>query len=642
VSAISAVWVRDNGFDVSSLQDPILEALLPYGSHRSFSWSAKSVFLGGCLSNFLPEDEFDRQPLWSSDRTFCLVADVRLDNRQDLVRLLGLVHPEEMSDSFILMAAWERWGKSCLDHIIGGFAFAIWNASHQELFAARDHSGERPLFYYRDERFFALASMPKGLLALSGVPAILDEGRLASWSAGVNLDRKTSFFLGIERIPAGHFVCVTSGHFECKQYWHPAEAKQVRYARNEDYAEAFLTIFQQATECRLRTTKQVGSTLSAGLDSSSVTAMAAKLLNARGRRLTAFTAIPRPEYKEIDTPWSIASEGSAASEVAHFYPNIDHVLVDSSGYDLVQTMKAWMDAMDEPVANVVNLMWATEIFRQARERGINVVLTGALGNVAFSWEPSSILRQFFLHGQWLKLLKTAHSYRSRGRMSVRTALRISLGRHMPSWLDRKLFPAATSDDVELLIAHPEIIRKYDLRSRRLKYASQTFDEAILEQSSFFESSDSGVVNAAIQAVTQIESRDPTADKRIFDFCFSIPQEQYVIGGQSRSLARRSMSKILPQSTFSRYKRGYQGADWYLSMEDSLPSLRKEISLAEQSSLASEIVDLPRVRGLLDAWPESGYETDGVFSLWEYALTRGISMGYFLRSHNFSATKSYFR
>src|ERR1019366_5718876 len=121
--------------------------------------------------------------LWTADRSCCLVADIRLDNRAELARELNLVHPEELADSVFLLAAWTRWGAACLDRLAGGFAFAIWTPARRELFAARDHVGERPLFYHRSPGLFALASMPKGLLALPGLARGFHEPCIAEWLA---------------------------------------------------------------------------------------------------------------------------------------------------------------------------------------------------------------------------------------------------------------------------------------------------------------------------------------------------------------------------------------------------------------------------------------------------------------------------
>ena len=104
----------------------------------------------------------------AADGAFCLVADVRLDNRAELGRSLNLEHPEELADSAFLMAAWERWGPACLDHVVGGFAFAVWAPARQELFAARDHAGERAAFLPSVEGFVRAGLDAEGTAGTAG------------------------------------------------------------------------------------------------------------------------------------------------------------------------------------------------------------------------------------------------------------------------------------------------------------------------------------------------------------------------------------------------------------------------------------------------------------------------------------------
>jgi asparagine synthase (glutamine-hydrolysing) len=155
---------------------------------------------------------------------------------------------------------------------------------------------------------------------------------------------------------------------------------------------------------------------------------------------------------------------------------------------------------------------------------------------------------------------------------------------------------------------------------------------IAERMQNWELADGGPYHAAAQALSGVETRDPCADKRVYEFCFAIPPEQYVVGGHSRSLVRRAMKGRLPESTLNRYIRGDQGADWYLPMREALPSLQDEVSLDEQSPIARQTLDLPRMQTLLETFPDSGYEKNAVSLVWNHALTRGISMGYFLRSN----------
>src|SRR5690606_27554650 len=108
--------------------------------------------LGSCglfhnLLHITPEDSFEKQPLETGDLT--LVADLRLDNREDLIRALGISDQtaQSLPDSRLVLLAFEKWGKQCVTKMIGEFAFAIWNQREGELFLARDQRGYRPLFY---------------------------------------------------------------------------------------------------------------------------------------------------------------------------------------------------------------------------------------------------------------------------------------------------------------------------------------------------------------------------------------------------------------------------------------------------------------------------------------------------------------
>jgi asparagine synthase (glutamine-hydrolysing) len=610
----------------------MLAAQSIYGAAASRSWDDAQLSLGCNLSLSLPEDKSDTQPLWTPDHSSCLVADLRLDNREELARQLDLAHPAELADSAILLAAWQRWGPTCLDHIVGGFAFAVWTPSRQELFAARDHAGERPLFYHRSPDLFALASMPKGLLALPGAARGFDEARIVEWLATIDSDRTRSFFEGIERVPPGHLLRVTPDAFECREYWRPGNAAPVRYRRDQDYADALLEIFDRATQARLRSSTPIGSHLSAGLDSSSVTASAARLLAAQGERLTAFTAVPRQDFNGISQPWQVACEAPYAAETAGLYPNIDHVLVDSSGYELLPTMRRWIDAMDEPAVNVVNSLWLSAIYDRARQRGIGVMLEGATGNHSISWETWSILTQFFRRGRWIKLLRTAASLRRHGDISIRAAARRATEGLLPDWLDRRLIPRGDLQNQYASLASPDWNRRNNLDARIYEYSFHRSPDPRAERSRFYEQMDFGPIHAAVQAVAGVEVRDPTADKRVLDFCWSIPVEQYVAGGHSRSLIRRAMRGRLPESTRLRYSRGHQGADWYLPMGEALPGLRSELALLRKSPAAGQALDLPVMAGLIDDWPTSGYHTREVSFPWHLSLSRAFSMGYFLRSH----------
>ena len=619
-------------------------AMTIYGPDKSFLHTdshTSEIALGGNLSAFLPEDRFDRQPVATPDGLNWLVADVRIDNRPDLLRELDLRASEPVADSSLLALAWQRWQADCLHHITGVFAFAVWNAARQELFACRDHTGERPLFYHRGKDFFAFASMPRGILPLPGADRGIDEDTLLSALTLARYSPAASFFKGIERVPPGHQLRVTRRKVELTAYWRPFEAPAPAFKRDEEYAEAFLEIFDAATEARLRSTGKIGSQLSAGLDSSSVTASAATQLAARGQRLTAFTAVPRPGFLGKGFPGRMPDEGPGARDVARLYPNIDHVLLDSAGVDLVGTIKRMSDAACEPIQNSINGLWLAAILEAARERSINTLLIGMRGNLTLSHSGIEALGLMLRRGRWLTLARTVHSFHKNGFVSLRNSAAAASAGLLPDGLFRWLH-RAQEFDLSYSPVNQNLAETQRLREKMLEEFFKNRFDTREDRLHLFQIYDFDTYAAAYQAIHGIDVRDPCADRRVVDFCFSLPSEQYVapagsLGPVPRSLVRRSMNHRLPPSTLLRTIRGQQGADWYLSLNDALPSLKPELLLNEQSPGAARLLDLPRMRTLLETWPDDLAQLTNPESMqasfaWGDALCRAFSFGFFIRQH----------
>src|SRR5215831_13928340 len=157
MTALAGLWRFDGTPDVAESCTRILAAQKLYGPDHGAQWSDSAVALGRQLMRVLPEDAFDRQPLVGGGGRYVLVADLRLDNREELTRLLQI--PSEkasrLSDAAILLAAVERWGEQCVERLIGDYAFALWDSARRHVILARDQLGQRPLHYHRGNGFFA-------------------------------------------------------------------------------------------------------------------------------------------------------------------------------------------------------------------------------------------------------------------------------------------------------------------------------------------------------------------------------------------------------------------------------------------------------------------------------------------------------
>src|SRR6202034_4389085 len=135
----------------------------------------------------------------------------------------------------------------------------------------------------------------------------------------------------------------------------------IRYARDADYIEDFRERFDRAVSDRLSGADGIASHLSGGLDSSSVSVTAARLLAKEGRRLTSFTAVPVSGYDGSALTGRFGDEGPMASEVAAFYSNIDHVQVNAEGGDLMASSRRDARLSGQPTFNPTNMLWIDAI-----------------------------------------------------------------------------------------------------------------------------------------------------------------------------------------------------------------------------------------------------------------------------------------
>ncbi len=274
MSALAGRWNFDGNPEAAASCRRMLAAQQIYGPHDGAQWDDGGIALGRRLFRLLPEDAFDRQPLAGGGGRYRLIADLRLDNRDELARDIGIdpSRATSLSDAAILLAAWERWQEAVFDHLFGDYAFALWDGRDRHLILARDALGGRPLHYHRGDGFLAFASMPKGLHALDDVPYGPDEVCVAEYLALIPEHGSGSFFKDVNRVEPGHFVIVTPLGETAKRHWEPRRYT-LKLDSADDYAEALRHQLDRAVETRLRGAGgQVAAHLSAGLDSSAVAA----------------------------------------------------------------------------------------------------------------------------------------------------------------------------------------------------------------------------------------------------------------------------------------------------------------------------------------------------------------------------------
>src|SRR5689334_6222265 len=283
MSAIAGIVRFDDGPVKKRELERVAAALKQFGPDRSGIAIDHRVGFAHSLMRMTPEDSFDRQPL-SLNGGIMLVADLRIDNRDEIIRRFTLDCHEarDWSDSRLLMGAWEMAGDDVWRHIRGPFAAAIWDPRRRSLTLARDHLGLNVVMWFKTERFFAFSSMPGGLFAFDAIPRAICEEKFADFMVLNHAEHATTIYKDIYRVPPGHVLQVAhDGDVRCREYWSIAQVPEIRLGSDEDYAEGLRDRLDMAVRRQMRSAHPVGSLLSGGLDSSSVTMLAARALHAK-------------------------------------------------------------------------------------------------------------------------------------------------------------------------------------------------------------------------------------------------------------------------------------------------------------------------------------------------------------------------
>lgn len=199
---------------------------------------------------------------------FCITADARIDDYEN----------QDLTDAERILRAYERWGEDCVEHLIGDFAFAIWDKRSRRLFCARDHFGVKPFFYARAGNSFIFSNTLNALRLDSRLSDELNEAAVRDYlESGLNQDLSTTIFREIQRLPGGHTLSLANGSITTRCYWKPAVKNKIRYRKPREYVERFDELLATAVKDRLRTDR-VSISMSGGLDSTSLAAIARDLL----------------------------------------------------------------------------------------------------------------------------------------------------------------------------------------------------------------------------------------------------------------------------------------------------------------------------------------------------------------------------
>ncbi|MBF0525609.1 MAG: hypothetical protein HQK56_10990 [Deltaproteobacteria bacterium] len=566
-------------------------------------------------------------PIKSADQSIVLTAIARLDNREELCRELGLDQAvwSLTPDSTLVFEAHRRWGENSPSHLFGDWSYAAWDPKERCLFLARDQLGNTSLFYAFRPPLVAFASHHSALTVLNEIPTELDEEWLFSSFTFVSLPNDRTPWRGIRTVLSGHCVSFAGCGEKSRCYWDLRSVPVRRLPRDEDYLEGFLEHFRSAVDSRLRSVGPIGSTLSAGLDSGTVTALAAEKLAEYNDTLDTFTSVP---LFPSASRHRLSDEWPLARIVVDRYPNIIPSLIRAENASPVAALRRVLEWIGQPVYAAANMFWIDALFSEARLRGIKVLLTGQLGNGGVSWDGGvNRMLCLFLNGNFTSgftELKRWSGYRG---VSLARAIAVSLIRPIMNigrqfWLSRlnQMTPPPLLN-ADFARRHMHLFEEnkiFVINPSRARYLS-LFRNGVY----------TGLLWHCFGTVNGMEVRDPTADVRLLEFCLGVPEAQDVHNGGDRMLLRRATIGILPDAVRLNRVRGGQAADIALRLVRAQAEVEDTLTVMSTTPSVTNYIDIHRLRHLwaeIRSNPQSAH-TGSACS----RLMRFLSAGFFLIS-----------
>lgn len=247
------------------------------GPDQQKVWTDNHIGMGHALFKTTFEAEYENQPA-TIDNKVWITCSARIDDRENLVNKMGMTQSLDLSktpDSELILHAYRKWGEACLDHLLGDFAFVIWDQTQQKLFCARDRFGANQLYYAEKNNSIIICNTLNTIKQHPLISRQLNNKAIAGFlllGDHTWLDKSLTVLQDITSLLPAHSLTVQNDTITIKKYWDvPLNLPLLRYKKKSEYIDHFLEVFKTAIKDRIRTDSLTIS-LSGGMDSSSIAA----------------------------------------------------------------------------------------------------------------------------------------------------------------------------------------------------------------------------------------------------------------------------------------------------------------------------------------------------------------------------------
>lgn len=451
---------------------------------------------------------------------------------------------QSRSDSEVVLAAYERWGPSCLSRFVGMFAFAIWDGRDRTLFVARDRLGKKPLYYALYGGRVSFASELRALLVDPDLSRDIDPDAVALYLRFGYVPSPGTIFRGVHKLPPAHFAWLGSEQVRVERYWdpiRPAGAQPIDALDPREAEERLEHLLGESVRHRTISDVPIGAFLSGGIDSSLVVAL---LQERASRPVRTFSIrLEDPEFDESGPAFRIA---------AHL--GTDHRTVTCGEREMIRVVESLGDLLDEPLAD--SSFIPTYVLSRAVRTSVTVALTGDGGDESFWGYPRySALRQWrWMLSQPIPVRRLAGGIAALwpGRRWQRAASVLRLDDENSYSRFTRL---ASADEIRAMTGRDEPRSEYDEVLERLSHVPIAEAAPLLDLVTYLPDDILAKVDRASMAAG-LEARSPLLDHRIVEFATVLPADLKWKDGRGKVILRKALGRRVPRALVDRPKMGF--------------------------------------------------------------------------------------
>lgn len=564
---------------------------------QSDSWINGHIGFGHKMKYFTPESFHEQLPFYDSISELTITSDTRIDNRADIAKWLevSLSQKNTITDSQLILKAYQKWGIEFAQYLIGDFSIVIWDQKNQQLVLSTDHWGQHPIYYHSRKDQFLFSSELNPITALIKSEVNYDKVCAMVVLEKFYCDKKSTYIKDVWKIEPATTLVIKKDSTTKHIHWTPDLTKRLSYKKESDLIEGFREVFYKAVEDRIRTPFPVATMLSGGLDSSSINAVASHILKDQNKELHAVAGI-LPESSKSQFTDELNYINAFRS-----FENIQLHYTTAEGLGPFSGVREKLSRTLSPDFSSRHYLYDA-ISEVADQHQARVLLDGAYGELGPSYHGDRFWLELFKNGQLAQLRTELLHFAKQEKTSSFLLFGSKVIR--PFLQEKGLISSSTkaANSTKNLIHRLPINKEFLER-----YSGMSLNEIVASSATFLNRRQASIRYQQVQNIKMAQGRSwpymnenhilhstPFSDKRVLEFSLAAPSSFKVHNGWKRYMLRASLEGILPPIIQWRNTKVPFSPDFALRYNRQHSEVYSQLQKLQPSPTISQIIDLSKM------------------------------------------------